>query len=157
MKKWKKIIIILVIIADVIILTFFTPIAFKTIIPSQFNFTQKVSDNDLSLEVKPGTLTRDEVTIIYKNNTDNPFGYGAEYFLEYKMFGDWYMIKPTDLFPVYHAILYFVEPHSEKEITFYWDYMYGHLRRGKYRIVHDIINSQDRTKDLYTYVEFEIK
>lgn len=157
MKKWKKFIIILVIIANVIILTFFTPIAFKTIIPSQFNFTQKVSDNDLTLEVKPETLTRDEVTIIYKNNTDNPFGYGSEYFLEYKMFGDWYMIKPTDLFPVYHAILYFVEPHSEKERVFHWDDMYGHLRKGKYRIVHDIINSKDRTKDLYTYVEFEIK
>lgn len=157
MKKWKKFIIILVIIANVIILTFFTPIAFKTIIPSQFNFTQKLSDNDLNLEVKPGTITRDGVTIIYKNNTDNPMGYGAEYFLEYKMFGDWYMIKPTNLFPVYLLKIYYVEPHSEKERIFHWDDMYGHLRKGKYRIVHDIINTQDRTKDLYTYVEFEIK
>ena len=84
MKLWKKLIIVFVIIANVIILTFFTPIAFKTIIPSQFNFKTHVSDNDLSLEVKPGTLTKYGVTIIYKNNSDNPMGYGSEYFLEYK-------------------------------------------------------------------------
>lgn len=57
MKKWKKFIIILVIIADAIILTFFTPIAFKTIIPSQFNFQQNISEDDLKLEIKEGTLT----------------------------------------------------------------------------------------------------
>lgn len=157
MKKWKKFIIILVIIADAIILTFFTPIAFKTIIPSQFNFQQNISEDDLKLEIKEGTLTREGATIIYKNNSDIPMGYGSEYFLEYKMFGDWYMIKPTDMFPVYRLNLYFAEVHSETERKISWEYMYGPLRKGKYRIVHDIVISSSRDKKRYTYVEFEIK
>lgn len=157
MKKWKKFIIILVIIADAIILTFFTPIAFKTIIPSQFNFQQNISQDDLKIEIKEETLTREGATIVYNNTTDEYMSYGSEYFLEYKMFGDWYMIKPTDMFPVYLLRLYSVEPHSETERKISWEYMYGPLRKGKYRIVHDIIISSSRDKERYTYVEFEIK
>ncbi|MCX4365665.1 MAG: hypothetical protein OSJ70_07830 [Bacilli bacterium] len=157
MKKWKKFIIIFVIIADVITLTFFTPIAFKTIIPSPYNFKQMVRREDLTLEVKEGTLTREGVTIVYKNNTDKYMSYGSEYFLEYKMFGDWFIIKPTDLFPVYNLMLYSVEPHSEKERLFKWEGTYGHLHKGKYRIVHDIVIPRSEYKDKYTYVEFEIK
>lgn len=157
MKLWKKIVILLVIIADFITLTFFTPITFKTLIPSSFNSKQKISDKELGIEIKDGTITKDEVTIIYKNATDQTMMYGAKYSLEYKIFGTWFVIKPIDINPSYLFMLYAIKPGTSKERTIKWEEMYGHLRKGKYRIVHDILVGEDKTEDRYTYAEFEIQ
>ncbi|MCX4365663.1 MAG: hypothetical protein OSJ70_07820 [Bacilli bacterium] len=157
MKLWKKLIIIFVIIADVITLTFFTPISFKTIIPSPYNFKQMVRRDDLTLEVKEESLTKEGVTIVYKNNTDESMSYGAKYSLEYQMLGDWFIIKPTDINPAYLLRLYIIESNSNVERKIFWENMYGQLHKGKYRIVHDLLTGEDWKDEKYTYVEFEIK
>ncbi|MDE5630713.1 MAG: hypothetical protein K2I70_03845 [Bacilli bacterium] len=66
------------------------------------------------------------------------------------------MMKPTNMFYVYPLILCFVEHHSEKD-EFYIEVTYIHLRKGKYRIVLDIINQNTSEKKLYAYVEFKTK
>lgn len=157
MKKKKAIIILSIIgVIAIIIASVLLPIAIKTIIPSSYYFEDKITSDNLVLEIKKDTLTKKGATIIFNNTTDDYINYGPEVILEHKIFGMWFIIKPKDMFANYLYRLYPIEPKSmqEKEVT--WDDMYGSLTKGKYRLIKEVIIPSTK-EEKYVYVEFEIK
>ena len=49
----------------------------------------KVSQNDVIMTVKDGTLTNKSVTLILTNNSDRKIQYGSPYEIEIKKNGEW--------------------------------------------------------------------
>jgi hypothetical protein len=92
------------------------------------------SDNLVNLRVKEESLTDSRVTLILENHTDKTYIYGAGYSIEYEKDGIWYeMIPINDM--AFISIGYILKPNELKEITVDWEYHYGKLTSGKYRII----------------------
>lgn len=157
MKK-KKVIIILSILGviAIIIASIFLPIAVKTIIPSPYYFEDKITSDDLTLEIKNNTLTKKGAIITFNNKTDDYINYGPKDILEHKIFGIWFKIKPKDMFANYLYRLYPIEAKSQIEREVTWDDMYGSLTKGKYRLIKEVI-IPSTNEHKYICVEFEIK
>ena len=108
------------------------------------------NDKKVYLSIEEGTLTNTSATLVIKDLTKKDRGYGYEYEIEKKEYGEWIKLwrsvyKPIpeiSLIPGDDGILY---------ILMNWEEEYGELSAGKYRITKKF--SIDKEVD----VEFEIK
>lgn len=123
-------------------------------IDSEVNVLEKDTDdieNDkkVYLSIEEGTLTNTSATLVIKDLTKKDRGYGYEYEIEKKEYGEWIKLwrpvyKPIpeiSLIPGDDGILY---------ILMNWEEEYGKLPPGKYRIVKDFSEAQN------AYAEFEL-
>ena len=53
----------------------------------------KVSQNDVIMTIKEGTLTNKSATLVLTNNSDKNFQYGNPYGIEIKKDGEWHKIN----------------------------------------------------------------
>ena len=53
----------------------------------------KISQNDVIMTIKEGTLTNKSATLILTNNSDKNFQYGTPYEIEIKKDGEWHKIN----------------------------------------------------------------
>ena len=95
----------------------------------------KVSQNDVIMTIKEGTLTNKSATLILTNNSDKNFQYGNPYEIEIKKDGEWHKINVELNFtlPAFHLL-----PKESKEIELNWENEYGKLSKGTYRIIKGI-------------------
>ena len=95
----------------------------------------KISQNDVIMTIKEGTLTNKSATLILTNNSDKNFQYGTPYEIEIKKDGEWHKINVELNFtlPVFHLL-----PKESKEIELNWENEYGKLSKGTYRIIKGI-------------------
>lgn len=95
----------------------------------------KVSQNDVIMTIKEGTLTNKSATLILTNNSDKNFQYGTPYEIEIKKDGEWHKINVELNFtlPAFHLL-----PKESKEIELNWENEYGKLSKGTYRIIKGI-------------------
>ena len=117
--------------------------------------------NDITLSVKTETITEKGATFIMKNNSQEEYDYGADWYIEYKNNGNWKELETITGEPlVWNAIGYVIKPYEEKEITIDWSYGYGQLKEGTYRLRKQISKSEDKPitnyKTIKIYAEFEI-
>jgi len=112
-------------------------------------------DNSLvSISVKEKTLTNKGATFILENNTINTYTYGNPYFLEKKESGIWYELTPiNDLFFTMPA--YELKANETSEIEVNWEYGYGSLENGEYRLVKVI--TPENGSSFYVAAGFTIK
>ena len=95
----------------------------------------KISQNDVIMTIKEGTLTNKSATLVLTNNSDKNFQYGIPYEIEIKKDGEWHKINVE---------LYFTMPafqlssKESKEIELDWENGYGKLAKGTYRIIKGI-------------------
>ena len=95
----------------------------------------KISQNDVIMTIKEGTLTNKSATLVLTNNSDKNFQYGNPYEIEINKDGEWHKINVE---------LYFTLPIFElsakesKEIELDWENGYGKLAKGTYRIIKGI-------------------
>ena len=95
----------------------------------------KISQNDVIMTIKEGTLTNKSATLVLTNNSDKNFQYGNTYEIEIKKDGEWHKINVE---------LYFDMPafplssKESKEIELDWENGYGKLAKGTYRIIKGI-------------------
>lgn len=119
-----------------------------------------VRDDLVSTNVEEKSLTNSKVTLILVNHTDETYIYGEPYSIEYKKYGIWYEIVPINDMN-FNMIAYILEPKESKEITVDWEYHYGKLTPGKYRIVKSVFLESDRpiepSDNIYIGAEFIIK
>ncbi len=116
----------------------------------------QISDSDVSLIIKEGTLTNTGVTLIVKNNSDQKIRYGASFEVEIKKYGAWHKLKTGDQWFLLYAIE--LDAGESREIEHgFGDY--GKLKKGTYRIIKDMTYLYENGKErgFNVAAEFTIK
>ncbi|MGM9876955.1 MAG: immunoglobulin-like domain-containing protein [Bacilli bacterium] len=116
----------------------------------------KISQGDVSMSIKEGTLKNTGATLILTNNSDKEFQYGNPYKIEIKQNGKWYKINVEINFTL---PAFSLKSKESKEIELNWENGYGKLASGTYRIIKEI-NYEKEEGNFETFnvaVEFTIK
>ena len=95
----------------------------------------KISQNDVIMTIKEGTLTNKSATLVLTNNSDENFQYGNTYEIEIKKDGEWHKINVELNFDMPAFPL---SSKESKEIELNWENGYGKLAKGAYRIIKGI-------------------
>ena len=115
----------------------------------------KISQNDVIMTIKEGTLTNKSATLILTNNSDKNFQYGTPYEIEIKKDGEWHKINVelTSTVPAFQ-----LSARENKEIEINWENGYGKLAKGTYRIIKgiDYEYEEGKYKSFNIAVEFTI-
>jgi hypothetical protein len=114
--------------------------------------------NGVSMTLDDSKLSDTGLTIIIRNETDEELTFGEDFYLEKKIFGSWYKVlyKPSMIFqPVgWNSVGLIVKKQSTQTFEINWEWLYGNLRRGKYRIIKKFITNYPDSYSLA--VEFTI-
>ena len=115
----------------------------------------KISQNDVIMTIKEGTLTNKSATLVLTNNSDKNFQYGTPYEIEIKKDGEWHKINVELNFtmPAFQ-----LSARENKEIEINWENGYGKLAKGTYRIIKgiDYEYEEGKYKSFNIAVEFTI-
>ena len=115
----------------------------------------KVSQNDVIMTIKEGTLTNKSATLVLTNHSDKNFQYGNTYEIEIKKDGEWHKINVELNFtmPAFQ-----LSARENKEIEINWENGYGKLVNGTYRIIKEIDYEYEegKYKSFNIAVEFTI-
>ena len=116
----------------------------------------KVSQNDVIMTIKDGTLTNKSVTLILTNNSDRKIQYGSPYEIEIKKNGEWHKINAKLNFTL---PLFILESKEKNEFELNFEDEYGKLPSGTYRVIKKIDKEkEDGVFDsFYVAAEFTIK
>lgn len=116
----------------------------------------KVSQNDVIMTIKEGTLTNKSTTLVLINYSDKNFQYGSPYEIEIKKDGEWHKIN-VELY--FNMPVFQLSAKESKEIELDWENGYGKLTEGTYRIIKEIDYEYEKEKyeTFNVAVEFNIK
>ena len=116
----------------------------------------KVSQNDVIMTIKEGTLTNKSATLVLTNYSDKNFQYGSPYEIEIKKDGEWHKIN-VELY--FNMPVFQLSAKESKEIELDWENGYGKLTEGTYRIIKEIDYEYEEEKyeTFNIAVEFNIK
>ncbi|GAA0343202.1 hypothetical protein GCM10008967_37050 [Bacillus carboniphilus] len=114
----------------------------------------------VTMFVKDGTISSTGLTVTFENHSNKQCVYGQYFSLEKKINGVWYQV-PVALDGDYgfNAIGYDLAPSNMAEWTVDWNWLYGSLDQGEYRIVKDLLDFRN-TGDYdehYLTAEFTIE
>jgi len=116
----------------------------------------KIDDLDgVTITIKKGTLTNTGVTIIIKDVSARDNIYGESYRIDKFVNGKWEELDTIIDNYGFNSIGYKVDKNNELELKINWEWLYGKLKSGKYRIVKDTSEVGEGTEH-YITVEFEI-
>ncbi|MDZ4133347.1 MAG: immunoglobulin-like domain-containing protein, partial [Dethiobacteria bacterium] len=106
--------------------------------------TDYITVNNLegvTMTVREETVSSTGLTLAFVNNSDQQCIYGEHYVLEKKINQGWYQV-PVVVEGDYgfDDIGYDLAPDEEKEWDVDWEWLYGSLDAGDYRIVKDILD-----------------
>ncbi|KAB3527293.1 immunoglobulin-like domain-containing protein [Alkaliphilus serpentinus] len=109
-----------------------------------WEFTTYENVNDfvgVTMIVKEETVLPTGLTVIFENNSDNRCTYGDYFLLEKKINEKWYQV-PVAIEGEYgfHDIGYELVSGDSGEWKVNWDWLYGSLNTGEYRIIKDILD-----------------
>ena len=116
----------------------------------------KISQGDVSMSIKDGTLKNTGATLILTNNSGKEFQYGNPYKMEIKQNGEWYKISVEINFTL---PAFSLKSKESKEIELNWENVYGKLTSGTYRIIKEISYEKEEGnfETFNVAVEFTIK
>ena len=120
------------------------------------------SDNEMNnienvkMEIKEGTLTNKEATIIITDTNKNHYQYGEPFRIDIKENGKW---KEVDLIgdAVFNLPAYNVDKNNKLELNQNWEHIYGELSPGEYRLVKSTCGDEGCYESKYFRVEFTIE
>ncbi len=125
--------------------------------------TYNINNEIITTSIKENTLTSSSLTLIFHNNTNETYYYGAgSGIIEKEIDGKWYKLNTIENENII-AIAYNILPNTSKEFESNFGNIYGKLAKGKYRIIKSFFSEKDFHKDglaesnIYSAVEFEIK
>lgn len=124
-----------------------------------------INDRDLTdivdVTFKEGTLTNTGGTIVIKDSSPNKIVYGQEFWIEKYTKGNYEILKPIHDNYGFNAMAYYVDEDGKLEMNQNWEYIYGKLDKGIYRIVKDVFFDSDvpinENDHYYIWSEFEIE
>lgn len=117
---------------------------------------------NVSMTIKDGTLTRSGATVIINDsNGVGTYVYGTEFRVDKKVNGEWKELEYAHDDFGFTEMAYYVNDNGKLEFDCDWEYMYGKLSNGEYRIVKDTFLESETpiTEEdmLYFSVEFTIE
>ena len=116
--------------------------------------------NDL-VEIEIKDLTNKGMKIIIHDHNHNKIIYGSEFHLEKYVNNNWDSIYTIDDNYAFNDMAYYVNEDGILEMDQNWEYMYGELPKGIYRIVKNVFFESDIPINIndhyYIWQEFEIK
>ena len=97
--------------------------------------------NGVTMTVKEGTTSSASLTVAFENNSSSQCIYGEYFLLEKKINENWYRV-PVVIEGNYgfNLIGYDLASGDDGEWSVDWDWLYGSLNTGEYRIVKDILD-----------------
>lgn len=112
----------------------------------------KINKN-VTLSLKEGTLTNKGVTLILKNDSKISYSYGEPYYIEQEKEGKWRKLETIhDM--VFNMPAWELETGKSVELSIDWEYGYGQLESGNYRIVKEIF--KESTSNINNSVSFNV-
>lgn len=118
-------------------------------------------DELVNISIKEGTLTKTGATIIITDNNPNKIIYGTSFYIEKYENSDWHEVMPINNNYGFDDMAYYVDENGKLELEQNWEYIYGKLNKGIYRIVKDVAFESDvpiTPEDIYyIWTEFEIQ
>lgn len=115
------------------------------------------TESGITLSVKEGTLTPSGGTFLLKNNFSEDYWYGEHYTLEKAQGESWVQLVPKEG-TAWHDIAYLLPKETENEMEIAWEWAYGKLPVGTYRIQTQAYPGEGNATDqgITAMVEFEI-
>ncbi len=114
----------------------------------------------VTMSVKNGTVSSTKLTVVFENKSSSNCIYGEEFWLEKKINDKWYRVPVAiDGNYGFNSIGYDLSSGGESEWKVDWEWLYGKLETGEYRIVKRIMDFRG-TGDYDTYIlaaEFQYK
>lgn len=114
----------------------------------------QISQSDISLSVKDGTLKNTDVTLILKNDSNKLLRYDEVYKIEIKQNNEWHKIN-VELY--FNEPLWEVEQNKSQELELKWEDSYGRLAKGEYRIIKEVYFENESEQKFYISAEFTIE
>jgi len=95
----------------------------------------------VTMTVKKGTASSTELTVVFENNSNSQCIYSEYFWLEKKINGRWYQVPVAiDGNYGFNDIGYDLASGDDGEWAVDWDWLYGSLDTGEYRIVKNILD-----------------
>ena len=88
-------------------------------------------------------------TVVIQDSNELPYVYGEWYQIEMEKNGQWYPVKTLIRNYGFHEIGYLPDDHGQVEFTVNWEWLYGKLPAGNYRLLKQAGSS-------YISVEFRV-
>lgn len=107
----------------------------KDLKPTTFDEVNQL--DDVIMTVKGETSTG--LTVLLQNKSNSECIFGEYFYLERKQDGNWYKVPVTIKEDYgFEDIAYILPPHEETEWEVDWNWLYGSLESGEYRIIKDV-------------------
>ncbi|SKC81970.1 immunoglobulin-like domain-containing protein [Maledivibacter halophilus] len=113
----------------------------------------------VTMTLKEGTVSSSGLTLAIENNSNSQCIYGEYFWLEKKINGSWYQVPVAiDGNYGFNDIGYDLASGDDGEWAVDWEWLYGSLDTGEYRIVKDIqdFRGSGEYDNYYLVVEFII-
>ena len=103
------------------------------------NINEFLSKWPIIMQVKDGTATPSGVTVTLKNVTDTEYTYGESYTVQRKTDNGWVDVEPVIENYGFDDIAYMLPATESEEIIVDWEWLYGTLPAGDYRMVKEAL------------------
>lgn len=99
--------------------------------------------DNVFMTAKEGTVAPNKLTLVIENNSNNNCIYGEFFLLEKKVNEIWYQV-PVAISEDYgfDSIGYELNPGDRNEVKIDWEWLYGSIGSGEYRIVKDVLKAK---------------
>lgn len=124
---------------------------------TQYTITNNFEN--VSMAIKDNTVSPVELTLVLENNSDAHCIYGQYFIVEKNIEGAWYQVPTIIDNYGFDDIGYELLPDTSEEWSVNWEWLYGSLDEGDYRIVKNILDFRETGDydEYYLSAEFTIK
>ncbi len=124
---------------------------------TQYTITNNFEN--VSMAIKDNTVSPVELTLVLENNSDAHCIYGQYFIVEKNIEGAWYQVPTIIDNYGFEDIGYELLPDTSEEWSVNWEWLYGSLDEGDYRIVKNILDFRETGDydEYYLSAEFTIK
>ena len=113
---------------------------------------------NVTMEIVEGTLTNTGATIVITDLSEENNTYGEWYRIDKQKDGKWYELENIVAGDVgWHAIGHLVGEDNTLTMEVDWEWLYGPLEKGKYRIVKGFSNEKNPYTNRHIAAEFTIE
>ena len=117
-----------------------------------------INDRPIHMTLKEGTLSATGATFVLKNLTDREYLYGEPYIIQRKTDNSWEDLEIILENYGFYAIGHMLSAKESKEVVVDWEWLYGTLSPGDYRIFKEALyeTSSDERDAYPLYMTFTI-